>query len=539
PRVGLPSVVLRPSGIYGPHGRYGLATVIASLALAKAKEGKGQRSVRGGARMTHVHVEDVAEAAAHLVTAEGVIGRAFNVADGHAVAWGELMAALERELGLDETRPIVLTPAKARWLGRAAALMSRRTRRANARLEAAWRRLCAERGLVPALCPRIDASAYDYASADPVYACDALEATGWRARHRDVLAGLRDTFARYPLVVDPLVATEEAVLTAPDGAPHDYFGSSVALSADGSVALVGAFWDATSVAATGSARVFVRTETGWVEEATLVAPDGAVGDEFGWSVALSADGKVALVGAPGDDMAAGTNVGSAHVFVRTESGDWVHEAMLVAPDGAAADDFGFSVALSADGKVALVGAYADDVAADRNVGSARVFVRTDSGDWVEEAMLVARDGAEGGDFGFSVALSADGKVALVGAYADDTPASEEAGSARVFVRTETGDWVEEAMLAAPDGAADDWFGRSVALSADGRVALVGAERDDTPAGEDAGSARVFVRTERETGSRRRCWSRPTVRRGASSAVRSRGARTGGWRWSAHPRTTRR
>lgn len=195
----LPSVVLRPSGIYGPHGRYGLAAAIASLALARARGGKGHRSLRGGPRMTHVHVEDVAEAAAHLLTAPGVVGRAFNVADGNAIAWGELMASLERELGLEEIEPLSLSPIKARAIGVIARLARARTERTNARLASAWARLCEERELVPALCPRIDASAYDYWSADHVYATDALASTGWRARHDDVLDGLRETIEWYRL----------------------------------------------------------------------------------------------------------------------------------------------------------------------------------------------------------------------------------------------------------------------------------------------------------------------------------------------------
>ncbi len=193
--LGLPAVVLRPSGIYGPWSRYGLAAAIASMALAKERGGRGHRSLRGGPRMTHVHVEDVAEAAAHLVTASGVVGRAFNVADETPIAWGELMASLERELGLEEKDPLTLSPRKARWLGRAARLMPGRTRRTNDALARRWRALCDERGLVPALTPRIDASAYDSWSADHVYATDALRETGFRARHPDVRRGLAETIA--------------------------------------------------------------------------------------------------------------------------------------------------------------------------------------------------------------------------------------------------------------------------------------------------------------------------------------------------------
>lgn len=147
--------------------------------------------------MTHVHVEDVAEAAVHLLFAERVIGRAFNVADEAPIAWGELMAHLERELGLEEKDPLSLSPWKARWLGRLAHAMPSRARRTNDALARRWRELCDEQRLVPALAPRIDASAYDYWSADHVYATDALRQTGFVPRHPDVRRGLTDTIAWY------------------------------------------------------------------------------------------------------------------------------------------------------------------------------------------------------------------------------------------------------------------------------------------------------------------------------------------------------
>jgi len=60
--------------------------------------------------------------------------------------------------------------------------------------------------------------------------------------------------------------------------------------------------------------VFVRGGSTWTEEATLLASDGAAGDELGSSVSLSADGTRALVGAPWDDTAGGAYTGSARVF---------------------------------------------------------------------------------------------------------------------------------------------------------------------------------------------------------------------------------
>jgi hypothetical protein len=80
---------------------------------------------------------------------------------------------------------------------------------------------------------------------------------------------------------------------------------------------------------------------------------------------------------------------------------------------------------------------------------------------------------------------------VVGAYSDNTPGGADAGSAYVFVRSGTA-WTEQAHLTASDGAESDRFGYSVALSGDN--AVVGAPYDDTPAGFNAGSAYVFVRS---------------------------------------------
>jgi hypothetical protein len=105
----------------------------------------------------------------------------------------------------------------------------------------------------------------------------------------------------------------------------------------------------------------------WDQQAKLTASDGAASDNFGYSVALS--GETALVAANSDDIGSNSNPGSAYVFVRSGS-LWGLQAKLTASDGAAFDYFGYSVALS--GETALVGAFGDD----SQRGSAYVFVRS-------------------------------------------------------------------------------------------------------------------------------------------------------------------
>jgi hypothetical protein len=157
-------------------------------------------------------------------------------------------------------------------------------------------------------------------------------------------------------------------------------------------------------------------------------------------------------------------------------------AKLLASDGAADDEFGESVAISGD--YAIVGAYRDDDNGTDS-GSAYVFERDGSGNWAEVTKLLASDGAADDDFGESVAISGD--YAIVGAPIDDDNGTDS-GSAYVFERDGTGNWTEVAKLLASDGATSDYFGTSVAISGD--YAIVGAYLDDDN-GTDSGSAYIF------------------------------------------------
>ena len=197
----LPLVVLRPSGIYGPHGRYGTAVLAASMALAAAT-GRGHRSLRPTARMTHVHVGDVARACAAVLDPERcsedrVVGRAFNVADETPVAWSELCASMEGWMGLPTLRPLRLTPFVARGLSLMGRIAPARLARTNESIERRWSELVRAEGLVPALRPRIDAHAYDYFFSDHVYDTTALRSLGWRAEHRSVITGMHSTLDWY------------------------------------------------------------------------------------------------------------------------------------------------------------------------------------------------------------------------------------------------------------------------------------------------------------------------------------------------------
>jgi hypothetical protein len=114
--------------------------------------------------------------------------------------------------------------------------------------------------------------------------------------------------------------------------------------------------------------VFVRSGTAWTLQATLTASDGAVADYFGDSVSLSGD--TLAVGVPEDDVGANVNQGSVRVFVRSVT-TWSAQATLTASDGAAFDLFGDSVSLSGD--MLAVGVPYDNGGGNTDQGSATVF----------------------------------------------------------------------------------------------------------------------------------------------------------------------
>ena len=271
----------------------------------------------------------------------------------------------------------------------------------------------------------------------------------------------------------PDTANAMIKLAAADGSAYQWFGFSVALTGDRLV--VGACLDNDKGPLSGSVYVYDHNaQSNWNQSAKLTSSDGAPADRFGSSVALS--GNRLLVGARSGKGRV-KNSGSVYVYDLL-NGRWTESAKLTASDGANSDNFGSSVALS--GNRLLVGAYADD---DR--GSVYVYDYHGQGDW-HETKLTASDVAAFDYFGTSVALSGD--RLLVGAYGDDDN-GYDAGAVYVYDRDLEEHW-HETKLIASDGAPADYFGTAVALSGD--LVLVGAHGDDDK-GDSAGSAYVYER----------------------------------------------
>ncbi len=344
-----------------------------------------------------------------------------------------------------------------------------------------------------------------------------------------------------------------AYVKASNTSSFSLFGRSVAVSGDGSTLAVAA--SAENSAATGidgnqadhsapgagAVYVFARSGTAWVQQAYIKASNTGPGNEFGWSIALSADGSTLAVGAWLEDSAAtgidgnqadtsAEEAGAVYVFTRNGT-TWSQQAYVKASNTDAADFFGWTVALSGDGSTLAVAAIGEDSAttgidgeqADNSAESAgAVYVFTRNGTtWSQQAYVKASntgasDHLGANDFfGWSVALSGDGSMLAVGAISEDSAATgidgnqadnSAPGAGAVYVFSRTGmTWSQQAYVKASNAGTHDGFGSSVAMSADGTTLAVGAFGEGSAAtgvdGDqtdevafDAGAAYVFVRS---------------------------------------------
>ncbi len=249
-------------------------------------------------------------------------------------------------------------------------------------------------------------------------------------------------------------------LIAPDAGPNNYFGSAVALYGD--TLIVGARGASPTQINQGAAYVFTRSNGNWAFQTKLIPSDPETNDAFGFSVALF--GNTAIIGAPGKTISA-IHQGAAYVFTRNGA-TWSQTSRLVAGDGAYSDQFGQSVSISAN--LIAVGAPGDTIA-NIGQGSGYVFEFRKNTGWGQVAKLIATDGFAYENLGYSISIS--GRTVLAGAPGVLNTAIGQ-GAAYVFVGGTGNSWSQSARLAAADGGAADNFGASVSLA--GRNALIGS-----------------------------------------------------------------
>jgi len=287
--------------------------------------------------------------------------------------------------------------------------------------------------------------------------------------------------------------SQQAYLKAKTPKAGDLFGSSVALSGNGSILAVGApSTDGPVTPHVGAVYLFSRVGTLWGQIEDLQPGVGDTGDSFGYSVALSGDGLRVAIGVPNE--ASGTSdpednsapaAGQVEIFEplgRSWGGGSTISNRVKADPVIAGDRLGSCVALSADGLVLAISASPAESAAT-NVG--KVYILADNGSsWTVQADASDRPA---GAFGSSIALSADGSTLAVGTSRKDGTGGQAAGGAYIFAQSGA-DWVRQAYIEPAHLGAGDQFGSSIALAANGSILAVGAMSQDG----GAGAVHVFM-----------------------------------------------
>jgi hypothetical protein len=338
--------------------------------------------------------------------------------------------------------------------------------------------------------------------------------------------------------------TQQAYIKASNPGDGANFGSTVVLSRDGNTMAVAAYYESSaatgingnqndrSIPEAGAVYVFVRTGTTWSQQAYIkpsntgqaAVGDGfAEGDQFGYSLALSADGNTLAVGAIGEDSAAtGINgdqsdnmanqSGAAYVFIRSAS-VWSQQAYIKSSMTRPNVLFGYSIGLSGNGDTLAVAEYD----ADRGQGALYVLTRT-AGVWSHQARIKAQNAENGDSLGYSMAISDDGNTIAAGAADEDClipginpsgcdkdqPSDQSSGAAYVFVRNGNA-WTQQVFLKSSHPSQEDWFGVRLAISGDGNTVAVAAPNEDSASkgingkqddntAPEAGAVYYFTRT---------------------------------------------
>jgi hypothetical protein len=267
--------------------------------------------------------------------------------------------------------------------------------------------------------------------------------------------------------------TNPEVLSA--ASPDAFFGRSVFM--DGNSIVVGALGNTSQA---GAAYVFDYNGVEWSYKQELTDPYGAIGDDFGCSVAV--DGNVIVVGAESDDADSDEHSNYGHGSVsmfRYNGGTWAFEQKFKYPDIDHWSHLGNSVSVSGD--TIVTGAYQYSYGGYTRAGAAYVY-KWNGSTWDQNTILFDPNPANMDRFGNAVVI--DGNTIIVGNEYHD--GGSDSGAAYLY-EWDGDSWSQGQILEDPSGEDYDYFGCSVAI--DGDKTLVGANYDD---GDEINSGAAYV-----------------------------------------------
>lgn len=249
------------------------------------------------------------------------------------------------------------------------------------------------------------------------------------------------------------------------------FGSEIALSEDGSTALIGAERENNN---RGAVYVYANTGSSWQQQAKL-SPAGNDGQYVGQSnqLTISADGNTAVISSL-------QNPSTGMTWVYTRSGTtWTLQQRIYGAGtgtelagGTTLYDSGSIVELSGDGNTLAMRMQRYNSSGGTGDWGVRVYTR--SGNTFSFAQDLDVD-VGGQPIATDISVSSDGSYIVVGVDNGKNASNTETGGVEVYKKSGS-TWSLSTTLFPSDGAILDDFGRRVQVSGDGKTVAVGAPR---------------------------------------------------------------
>ncbi|MEQ6124447.1 T9SS type A sorting domain-containing protein [Pseudotenacibaculum sp. MALMAid0570] len=262
---------------------------------------------------------------------------------------------------------------------------------------------------------------------------------------------------------------------------NDQFGHSVSLSDDGSILAIGARFNGANNE--GHVRVFTynTNTTSWEQLGNDI--DGTSnGDQSGHSVSLSSNGSILAIGSPFHSI----DNGRVKVYsYNTNTTAWEQLGSEIITSSVVGGRFGYSVNLSTNGHTLAVGAISGGVG-----GMVEIYTyNTNTQVWEKKGSSIFGE-SSGDDSGYSVSLSSNGSTVAIGAPFNNG-SGPSSGHVRIYqYNSGLGDWEQLGSDLDGEYSADD-SGVSVSLSSDGSIVAVGARANGDGTPSFAGHVRIY------------------------------------------------
>jgi len=244
---------------------------------------------------------------------------------------------------------------------------------------------------------------------------------------------MKKNYVLQVLVMFPLLMFSQWTQVGEDiegEALFDESGTSVSLSADGNIVAIGGRFNRGGGPESGHVRVYENVAGIWTQVGQDIDGEGAFG-QSGWSVSLSADGRMVAIGALANQGDGGVVSGHVRVYEHI-AGIWTQVGEDI--NGEVLNDLsGESVSLSSDGSIVAIGSRFND-GNGFDSGHIRVYENM-SGVWTQVGDDIDGEAERDQSGGSSVSLSSDGNIVAIGAIKNDGNGTDS-GHVRVYENSE-------------------------------------------------------------------------------------------------------